>query len=158
MELTEKELEKFIAITCRCFQKLAPEFSAIVPEEPTIQVNDSVFLDFTGVIDLHQKGKHGKIYLTMPEGMINDVLQAIGEDKRDQEIQRDLIGELASTVCSNAREHFGSTLAISLPTSLNRFESLKLSLAPMRFVLPLKLKKYTSYLVIALGNSDKKKS
>ncbi|MEM6822978.1 MAG: chemotaxis protein CheX [Verrucomicrobiota bacterium] len=152
MELTEKDLEKFIEIACQCFQKLAPGMSAFVPNEPVIALNQTDFFDFTGVIELSQKGEQGKICLTMPESMIHELLGELGEDQRTEETSLDLIGELASIISSNAREHFGSTLGISIPQSLTQSQTAGLQLAPMRFILPLSRNNLTSHLVIALGS------
>ena len=151
MDISEKELEKFIDISCGCFEKLSPKLKALTPQEPTIELNQTKFLDFTGIIELSQRGRKGKICLTMPEEMLDEVLDALGETQHDEEAQSDLIGELTSIISSNAREHFGSSLSISVPSSMTLSQTGDLELAPMRFILPLKLKEFTSYLIIALG-------
>ncbi|MEM1158103.1 MAG: chemotaxis protein CheX [Verrucomicrobiota bacterium] len=151
MDISEKELEKFIDISCGCFEKLSPKLRPLVPQEPRIELNQATFLDFTGVIELSQRGRKGKICLTMPENMLDEILDALGETQHDEEAQSDLIGELTSIISSNAREHFGSSLSISVPSSMTRNKTGELELAPMRFILPLKLKDFTSYLIIALG-------
>ncbi|MEM6885259.1 MAG: chemotaxis protein CheX [Verrucomicrobiota bacterium] len=154
MDISEKELEKFIDISCGCFEKMSPKLRPLEPQEPTIELNQTTFLDFTGIIELSQRGRKGKICLTMPEDMLDEVLDALGETQHDAESQSDLIGELTSIISSNAREHFGSSLSISVPSSMTHMQTGELELAPMRFILPLKLKEFTSYLIIALGGQN----
>ena len=154
MDISEKELEKFIDISCGCFKRMSPKLEPLIPQEPRIELNQATFLDFTGIIELSQRGRKGKICLTMPEGMLNEVLEALEESQHDEEAQSDLIGELTSIISSNAREHFGSSLSISVPSSMTHHQTGQLELGPMRFILPLKLKDFTSYLIIALGGQN----
>ena len=67
---------------------------------------------------------------------------------------RDAVGEIASMISSNAREHFGPRLEISVPRSLAGGEPEGLALAPTRFVLPIGWDDQEAFLVIALEGVD----
>ena len=149
--LTEDELNFFVDANCRFFEKVAP--AQIVLKDPSIEFADPTFLDYTGLIGI--TGRHrGNVYLTMPRAMVVTLTRAMGERDDSEETLRDAVGEIASMISSNAREHFGPRLEISVPRSLARDESDCLALAPTRFVLPIGWEDQEAFLVIALEGVD----
>ena len=149
--LTEEELNFFVDANCRFFEKVAP--AQIVLKDPSIEFADPTFLDYTGLIGI--TGRHrGNVYLTMPRAMVATLTRAMGEHDASEETLRDAVGEIASMISSNAREHFGPRLEISVPRSLAGGEPEGLALAPTRFVLPIGWDDQEAFLVIALEGVD----
>ena len=149
--LSESELNFFVDANCRFFEKVAP--NQLVLKDPSIEFSEPVFLDFTGLIEI--TGRHrGNVYLTMPRAMAVTLTQAMGEHETSEETLRDAVGEVASMISSNAREHFGPKLEISVPRSLSGTDSSGLDLAPTRFVLPIGWKDEEAFLVIALEGEE----
>ena len=113
--LTEEELNFFVDANCRFFEKVVP--AQIVLKDPSIEFADPTFLDYTGLIGI--TGRHrGNVYLTMPRAMVAALTRAMGERDESEATLRDAVGEIASMISSNAREHFGPRLEISVPRSL----------------------------------------
>ena len=135
--LSPIELNFFVEANCRFFDKVAPD--QLVLKGASLDLSTPVFLDYTGLIEI--TGQHcGNVYLTMSREMVVTLTRAMGEEKASEETLRDAVGEIASIISSNAREHFGPLLGISVPRSLTGAESSRLALAPMRFVLPMGLR------------------
>ena len=149
--LSPDELNFFVVANCRFFEKVAPD--QLVLRNASLDLSTPVFLDYTGLIEI--TGQHrGNVYLTMPRDMVVSLTRAMGEEETSDETLRDAVGEIASMISSNAREHFGPRLGISVPRSLIGEESAGLHLAPMRFVLPMGLRDEEAFLVIALEPED----
>ena len=145
--LSESELNFFVDANCRFFDKVAP--NQLVLKDPSIEFSEPVVLDFTGLIEI--TGRHrGNVYLTMPRAMAITLTQAMGEYEASEETLRDAVGEVASMISSNAREHFGPRLGVSVPRSLSGTTAVDFPLAPTRFVLPIGWKDQEAFLVIAL--------
>ncbi len=149
--LSEAELNYFVDANCRFFDKVAP--GQLVLKDPSIEFSDPVFLDYTGMIEITGR-PFGNVYLTMPRAMVVNLTQTMGEQEASDATLRDAVGEIASMISSNAREHFGSRLGISVPRSLAGEEPAGLALAPTRFVLPIGWKDEEAFLVIALEGED----
>ena len=149
--LTEDELNFFVDANCRFFEKIVPD--QIVLKDPSIEFAEPRFLDYTGVIEVG--GRHsGNVYLTMPRALVVTLTRAMGERDDSEETLRDAVGEMASMISSNAREHFGPRLEVSVPRSLVGEEPGSFVLAPTRFVLPIGWQDQEAFLVIALEGVD----
>ena len=150
MNITEKDLEKFIHLACNCFKVLAPRLNSLVPLEPMIELNFSRHLDYSGLITLSQSGTHGRICLTLPTDLLHQVLSDLGETEKTEETLLDLVGEITSIISNNAREHFGSNFNISVPTTYSASRGDMPLLPSLCFVLPLAQSLLTAYLVISI--------
>lgn len=145
--ITEKDLKVFVDVSCRYFEKVAKDKPLL--RDPVIEFHKPEFLDYTGSIEISGRSK-GNIYLTMPREMVVRLLELHGENEVSDGSLYDLVGEIASTISSNAREHFGSQLKISVPRALGPEEAADKSFSNVRFVLPIEWRDEEAFLVIAL--------
>jgi len=78
---------------------------------------EPAYYDYTGLIAVAGEFR-GCVYFSAPRVMLRHLLTAMGEaDHRDENLL-DLVGEVANTLSGNAREHFGSAFAISVPVKV----------------------------------------
>jgi len=145
--MSDEEIQVFIDGVVRYFQRTTGEPAAVDP--PYLKGEDSVTLDFTGVIGI--SGRHrGAVYFTSCSEQLTELLQRFGETGVGFSDHEDLVGEVANTIAGNARQYFGSEFLISVPTVLcgqpDRipFPHLK------SFVIPITWRSYRSYLIICL--------
>ncbi|HWZ94973.1 MAG TPA: chemotaxis protein CheX [Opitutaceae bacterium] len=143
----ERDLDVFIQHTMNYFTKIAHE--APEPRPPTIDFSAPVFLDFTGAIDVSGQSS-GTVYLTMPDRMARALLEVVGEPGRDEATCRDLVGEIASTISSNARAHFGSAFQIAVPRTFTASTAIEPLPLQGRFILPLRWRDAEALLVISI--------
>lgn len=145
--MTDKDLKVFIDIICHYFEKTtrnAPEL-----KEPVIELNQFRLLDYTGFIKISGNNQ-GWVYISMPKGMLLDVLNCMGESLSDRSILLDSVGEIVSIITSNAREHFGTQFQISVPVTSAGNENAPISHEMPRFLLPFSWREHQAYVGIAL--------
>jgi chemotaxis protein CheX len=144
--MIEQQLKSFIDVAVNYFEKITPD-GAIV-KNPYIQFQDSVRLDFTGIIYISGSAE-GLVYLTAPRPMLEDLAGVIGEEDSTEENLSDLIGEIANTISSNVRRDYGPSFQVSVPQVLAREMQFPHDLPPS-FVLPIVWRSFDCFLVIAL--------
>jgi chemotaxis protein CheX len=70
--------------------------------------------EITGIVGV-SGSKKGCVYFTANKKIIAEVLRNIGEDEDDDDILKDMAGEITNTIAGNAGIHFGKEFQISVP-------------------------------------------
>jgi len=145
---TERELAVFIGTIGHYFKTVGgalPDFLA-----PTLELALPAHLDCTGYMPVSGR-LDGWIALSLPSGLLRALLSHMGEEQHDETAQLDLVAEIASTLTSNAREHFGEHLRVSPPLAAvaNEFPD-ELTAPPLSFRLPFQWHGADAFLLIAL--------
>lgn len=150
-QISELDLALFAEITRRYFERTMGE--AVALDRASVCFTPPHFEDYTGLIRM--SGLHrGYVSLSMGESLLQELLGRVGEPVRDAAMCRDFVGEIASTIASNAREHFGNFLGISTPVALNRTDAARLSWPFSHLSLSFKVLGRDGQLVIALENQS----
>lgn len=146
--MTDEEIKVFIDGAVRYFERVANEPAEV--DTPYLKGEDSVTLDFTGVIGI--SGRHrGAVYFTSGADQLGELLRRLGEPDLSYENLEDLVGEIANTIAGNARQFFGSEFLISVPIVLSgRPERISFPRHLKSFVIPINWRGYRSYLIICL--------
>ena len=74
---------------------------------------------FNGVIQV-SGGFRGAVSFSAPQGLLTEVLAAMGETEQSEENFLDVAGEIANILSGRARRHFGEALDIATPLSCVR--------------------------------------
>lgn len=148
--LNETELKVFIDLSLGYFSTVTGTPAQAC--EPRIEFAPPSFGEFTGVVNLGGMAD-GCVYLTLGREFLEELLNRLGERDHSTANCLDFAGEITSTIASNARNHFGHHLTISVPSPCDRTAAGLLPLAPTRFVLPLVWNNHTADLVIALNQT-----
>lgn len=112
--MKEDDLGIFIDAATRFFDINLGKGQIAVGKPSLVSADDASFYEFTGVIDI-TGDKQGKIYFSAPIGLIQRLLENMGETVIDDELIADLVGEIANSIAGNARAHFGSGFCLSTP-------------------------------------------
>ena len=146
--MSDEEIKVFIDGVVRYFERVTGEPAEVDP--PYLKGEDSVTLDFTGVIGI--SGRHrGAVYFTSGAEQLTDLLRRLGETEVGFSDHEDLVGEVANTIAGNARKHFGSEFLISVPTVLfGRPDKISFPRHLKSFVIPITWRSHRSYLIICL--------
>lgn len=118
--LDEDELALFAEIARRYLERTMNEPVAFEPAEMGFATPD--FSDFTGLIRMSGQ-QEGFVYLTMPEPLLRQLLNQVGEQEQNADMCRDFVGEIAGAIASQAREHFGGKLGLSTPLAMTADEA-----------------------------------
>jgi chemotaxis protein CheX len=146
--MTEEDLKVFIDVTMNYFDKISGDQAEM--EEPYIIFDDPPFLDYTGLITVSGKSD-GVVYVTTPQSMLSDLLMDIGETETSEEIMRDFVGEIATTLSGNVRREFGENFRISIPKTLGGNGKEERPQMPFAtFVVPIKWKTFHPFLVLGV--------
>lgn len=146
--MSEEEIGIFIDSTVRYFERVTGEAASV--DTPFLQGEESVVLDFTGVIGISGR-QRGAVYFTSPQELLNHLLDALGEPTRDVAAMSDLVGEVANTIAGGARRVFGSEFLISVPIVLRgKLEEISFPRNLKRVVIPISWRGLTSYLIVCL--------
>lgn len=146
--MTESDLKVFIDVTMNYFEKISGDQAAM--EEPFISFDEPPLLDYTGVIRVSGRGE-GVFYVTTQQSMLAQLLKEIGEMDTSEEIMRDFVGEIATTLSGNVRREFGEHFKISVPQTLGGREEDVPDLPFANFVVPIRWKTYQPYLVLGIN-------
>ena len=146
--MSDEEIKVFIDGVVRYFEKVTGEPAQV--DAPYLKGEDSVTLDFTGVIGI--SGRHrGAVYFTSCAEQLTELLQRFGETVIGFADQEDLVGEVANTIAGNARQYFGSEFLISVPIVLvGRPDKISFPRHLKNFVIPITWRSHRSYLIICL--------
>jgi hypothetical protein len=146
--LLHEDLGVFVALIRGYFKRVGGGNPEML--EPAIELRPPSRHEFTGYIPLSGSAR-GWIALSLPRPMLLALLKAIGEDLEGEDILRDLSGEVATTIVSNARAHFGPRLGVAPPTTTHSDEPAPLfALGGPVFHLPFTWKRHRAWLLIAL--------
>ncbi|MCP5352588.1 MAG: chemotaxis protein CheX [Chromatiales bacterium] len=110
--MNEADIAVFIDAAEEFFRVLSGDLPII--GETRIEFAEPPTRDYTGLIQVGGIAD-GAVWFTADEAPLGEMLRAMHEDPRDQELKLDLIGELAGTVVMNVRERFGTDLRIEVP-------------------------------------------
>jgi chemotaxis protein CheX len=149
--MTENDLKVFIDVTMNYFEKISGAQAAM--EEPFISFDLPPILDYTGVIRVSGKGE-GVFYVTTQQSMLAQLLKEIGELDTSEEIMRDFVGEIATTLSGNARREFGEHFKISVPETVGGSQGDMPELPFANFVVPIRWKDYNPYLVLGINEEE----
>lgn len=146
--MSDEEIKVFIDGVVRYFERVTREPAEVAP--PYLKGEDSVTLDFTGVIGI--SGRHrGAVYFTSDAEQLTDLLRFFGETEVGFSEHEDLVGEIANTIAGNARQYFGSEFLISVPIVLfGRPDKISFPRHLKSFVIPITWRSHRSYLIICL--------
>lgn len=149
--MSEEEIKVFIDGVVRYFGRVSGEPAEVDP--PYIKGEDSVTLDFTGVIGI--SGRHrGAVYFTSGAELLTELLRRFGETEVTFADLQDLVGEVANTIAGNARQYFGSEFLISVPIVLvGRPDKISFPRHLKTFVIPITWRGHRSFLIICLERS-----
>lgn len=116
----EDELAHFAEITRRYFERTMSE--PVTFDAAQLGFGTPDFSDFTGLIRMTGQ-QNGFVFLTMPEPLLRQLLTQVGEAQQNADMCRDFVGEIAGTIASHAREHFGGKLGLSTPIAMTADEA-----------------------------------
>jgi hypothetical protein len=144
----ERELAVFIDLVAHYFKTVggsAPAFFA-----PSLEAALPAQLDCTGYMPVTGR-LTGWIALSLPAALLRALLSHMGETQHDEAAQLDLVAEMAGTITSNAREHFGERLYVQPPlaASADEFPG-ELVPPPLSFRLPFEWSGEKAYLLVAI--------
>jgi len=95
--------------------------------------------------------KKGCVYFTADKVTIAEVLRNIGEDDVDDDILKDMAGEIANTIAGNAGVHFGKEFQISVPVVVSgRPDNIYLPKYSSAYVIPASWKDQQFSLVVCI--------
>lgn len=112
--MKEDDLGIFIDAATRFFDINLGKGEIVVGQPRLVKADDTSFYEYTGVIDI-TGDKQGRIYFSAPMGLIQRLLENMGETVIDDELIADLVGEIANSIAGNARAYFGSGFCLSTP-------------------------------------------
>ncbi len=149
--MTDEEIKVFIDGALRYYERVGSEPAEV--DTPYLKGDDSVTLDFTGVIGI--SGRHrGAVYFTSGADQLSELLHRLGEPDISFENLEDLVGEVANTIAGNARQYFGNEFLISVPIVLwGRPEKISFPRHLKSFVIPITWRGHRSYLIICLDTA-----
>ncbi|MBA3582188.1 MAG: chemotaxis protein CheX [Gammaproteobacteria bacterium] len=110
--INEQELSVFANASLEFFAKNTGILANI--DEPQIELGDPPLKHVAGLIEISGVA-HGYVYATSTRDDITKLLKAMGETDIDSFMIQDIMGELASTISSNARQSFGERFKVSVP-------------------------------------------
>jgi chemotaxis protein CheX len=149
--MKETDLKVFIDVTMNYFVKISGDQA--IMGEPFISFDDPPLLDFTGLIEVSGSSE-GVFYVTTPQSMLAKLLADIGETDTSEEILKDFVGEIATTLSGNVRRVFGENFRISVPTTLGAINGSRPDLPFANFVVPIQWKEFKPYMVLGVTQDD----
>ncbi len=147
--MNEVEMKVFLEISINYFEKVTGQKAEV--GSGVIQFGKLELLDFAGVIRVSGSSE-GVVCLSMSRAMINDLLYASGEIIPSEELLRDMVGEAASVIASNARKYFGPRFFIGVPQTLTAKETSLLAMPFSRLALPINWRDHHAWLILALAD------
>lgn len=146
---TASDLAVFVKLATKCIATVsgtAPVFGA-----STIEMGPLALFRYSGFIVV-EGPINGWICLSLPEGFVDGLLEALKEPIGDETYRLDITGEVAFTVAANARERFGERLLIhpALATGDGIIEKTLIQ-PPMTFRLPFTWRDHTAQMLVGLS-------
>ena len=147
--MQEIDLHFFIDSTINYFREVTNE--NVSTGIPYIKGKEPVVLEYTGIIGISGKRK-GSIYITATSDMLRELASTLlGKEEVNEDVLKDLVGEIANTISGNAREAYGADFLISVPVIVQGVaEDIKMPDDVETYVIPISWKNYKNYLVVCL--------
>lgn len=121
-----------------------------VGEVKEVDPSHSPALEITGIVGV-SGSKKGCVYFTADRTTIAEVLRNIGEEDIDDDILKDMAGEITNTIAGNAGVHFGKEFQISVPVVVSgRPDSIYLPKYSSAYVIPAKWNDHAFSLVVCI--------
>lgn len=146
--LSDDDLQIFIDAALEFFTVIIGRTA--VADEAHIEIAQLPLQAFTGLIKVNGAAE-GVVYVTATRDAIATLLRMLSEDPGEDELYGDLLGELAHTIVSNARAHFGKYLHVAVPESFSANEAPPQLPDTVAYVTQLQCASATLQLVIALS-------
>ena len=111
--MNERHIDIFIRSLQHYFKQISPAHVEIgVPYliDETVEVDS----EFTGIIEISGNYK-GSCYFTAPKSLLEEIIDAVGDDDQSNEMLRDTVGEVANILSGNAQSELGQGFIISPP-------------------------------------------
>jgi chemotaxis protein CheX len=142
------ELSVFVEGATRYFHETT-EVEAEVGSPYLIDEARTVAGEFTGAIGI--SGRHrGSVYFTADRALLTLLMNTVGENQQTQDNMLDLVGDIANTISGNARQRFGPSFLISVPTLIHGRESLRLPRGVKSYAIPVIWQRYRATLIVVL--------
>lgn len=146
--MTEQDMTVFVNSVLTYFERISGEPATTgIPRQ---KEDDSVMLDYTGIIGIsgHRKGC---VYFTTTGDMLRDVVSAVlGEETADESATQNMAGEIANTIAGYAQESLGEGFLISVPVVVRgKAQDVTLPDVPS-IVLPVDWRGNRAYLVVGV--------
>lgn len=136
MDMSETELKVFVDAVRHYFAHTTREPASI--RASYLAETGIPYCEYTGVITLSGRFRGG-VYFSAPAPMLRQLLVALHETDLGEANLLDCAGEIANTIAGNARRHFGSALAISVPVVVHgASEPIKFTVRARPFVIQLR--------------------
>lgn len=147
-DINEQEIQVFVDAVSRYFLQITGEKahirSAFLAQGDVLPPT----YDFTGLITISGKYR-GCIYFSASRFMLSQLLKAMNEPQRDDAFLLDAVGEIANTLAGNARQHFGESMEISVPVTMQgSSKNLQAMVRARPYVVLVKWKKYEASVVV----------
>lgn len=150
VEPSERDAGVFIELISHYFTVTGGTKPTLLP--PTLELQTPDKLASTGYMPV-RGSLNGWIAVSLPDSMLNHLLEAVGEDRRDEAALLDLTAEMVNVITSNARSHFGARLQVEPPIATrDRATPAHLPPASVSFKLPFRWKDDDAFLLLALQN------
>lgn len=149
--MNSKEITYFLSVINDYFITI----SNTKPETgvPFLKEDDkSIIQDMTGIIGISGLRK-GAVFFTASKEMLLDLYKEIFgvNENPDNIILADLVGEISNTISGNLRDFYGEHFLISVPiVCIGKETEIRIKIPKPVFVIPIKWKNHTSYLVAGL--------
>ncbi|MDR2710113.1 MAG: chemotaxis protein CheX [Burkholderiales bacterium] len=147
-DITEQEIRVFVDAVNRYFEQITGEKARIRGSFLAEGETQLPIYDFTGLISLSGQYR-GCIYFSATRILLMRLLLAMQEPRQTDAHMLDAVGEIANTLAGNAREYFGETMDISVPTTFHGFSDLLKSAVRKRpYVIMIKWKQYEAAVIV----------
>jgi len=129
-DINERELRVFITAITEYFQALAGEPAHVRPAYLGTDLSARQSYDYTCLITISGNYR-GCVYFSCRQVLLRRLLVCMGENDHSESNLLDAVGEVANTISGNAWKHFGATLEISVPVTINEpTESIRAAVRP----------------------------
>ena len=112
----EEDLQAFIDGAAHYFSHVTGYDAEV--GTPYLRTADNPVLEFTGMIGVSGSRK-GFVYFTADRALLENILDAHGEDDFCEANLADMVGEVANTISGNVRRTYGANFMISVPLILS---------------------------------------
>jgi len=147
---SERDASVFIELVSHYFTVTGGAKPELLP--PSLELQPPDRLASTGYMPV-SGSLNGWIAVSVPDTMLCHLLEAVGEDRRDETALLDLTAEMLNVITSNARSHFGARLHVEPPLATrDRATPGHLPTTPLSFKLPFRWRGDDAFLLLALQN------
>ena len=153
--MNAEQLKIFQNITLAYFTKMAPQEKPPALQEPYLQFESPVLLDYTSAV--HISGTYeGCLYITTTPRVLEALLGQHGEQEINDTTRLDMCRELSNVLAGNASHAFGADWTISVPQTVTSDKIPTLKLPPSTFIMPFVWKETESYVVVGLQSKEQR--